>query len=278
MRVYRWLFIESLPSAVYTHGNLLRKTGRACIPVMQTTPGFGFTMQKHYQLVTIDEVQKDEEQILEILSADRAGIRLLNYYRELPVSFDASILFSDRGVVEMKVHHLQAAAMMMQKEVFIKCKGLPYDVVANVMKIRKNSQSAFLTSFHYAIITAERRVCVRVRVSEKFDATFHFNNQLIQGNIEDISFSGLSISTQNGISLEENSTGTVTIALPTTMLELSGTLLKVNHNDTSTKFIIELEMDNKIEKCISQFMFAQQSVIIRELKDLFDSGPDTIIV
>jgi len=245
---------------------------------MQTAPGLGLAMQKHYQLVTIDEVHKDEETILEILSTNSTGIRLLNYYRELPVSFDASIVFSDRGVIEMKIHDLQAAAMMMQKEVFIKCKGLPYDVVAKVMKIRKNTHSAFLTSFHYAIIPAERRVCVRVRVSEKFDATFHFDNQLIQGSIEDISFSGLSISTPKGNSLEENSTGKVIIALPTAMIELTGKLLKVNQDNSTAKFIIELEMDKKSEQCISQFMFAQQSVIIRELKDLFHSGPDTIIV
>jgi hypothetical protein len=235
-------------------------------------------MPKHYQLVTVKDIQTDEEAILEILSANRNGIRLLNYYRELPVSFDGAIEFSDRGVVEMKIHDLQAAAMMIQKEVFIKCKGLPHDVVAKVMKIRKNTRSAFLTSFHYVVITAERRVCIRVRVSEKFDAAFHFQNQLVQGSIEDISFSGLSISTPKGISLEENSTGTVTIALPTTMLELSGKLLKVNQDDSSAKFIIELEMDNKSEQCISQFIFAQQSVIIRELKDLYSSGPDLIIV
>lgn len=235
-------------------------------------------MPKHYQLVTIEDIQKDEESILEILSTGRNNIKLLNYYRELPVSFDASIEFIDRGVAGMKVHDLQAAAMMIQKEVFIKCKGLPYDVIAKVMKIRKNTGSAFLTSFHYVIITAERRVCVRVRVCDKVDATFHFNNRLIQGRIEDISFSGLSITAPKGITLDENSTGTVHIALPSTMLELTGKLLKVNQDDSTSKFIIELEMDNKSEQCISQFIFAQQSVIIRELKDLFSSGPDTIIV
>ncbi|MDD2337776.1 MAG: PilZ domain-containing protein [Geobacteraceae bacterium] len=235
-------------------------------------------MPKHYQLVTIEDIQKDEEAILEILSAGRNSIKLLNYYRELPVSFDASIEFSDRGVVGMNIHDLQAAAMMIEKEVFIKCKGLPYDVIAKVMKIRKNTGSAFLTSFHYVIITAERRVCVRVRVSDKVDATFHFNNRLIQGRIEDISFSGLSITAPKGITLDENSTGTVHIALPSTMLELTGKLLKVNQDDSTSKFIIELEMDNKSEQCISQFIFAQQSVIIRELKDLFNNGPDTIIL
>lgn len=235
-------------------------------------------MPKHYQLVTVDDIQKDEEAILEILSAGRNSIKLLNYYRELPVSFDGSVEFSDRGVVEMNVHDLQAAAMMIEKEVFIKCKGLPYDVVAKVMRIRKNSRSAFLSNFHYVIITAERRVCVRVRLAEKFDATFHFNDRLIQGQIEDISFSGLSLKAPGDISLEENSTGTVQIALPSTMLELSGKLLKVNQDNSSSRFIIELEMDNKSEQYISQFIFSQQSGIIRELKELYSSGPDTIIV
>ncbi len=235
-------------------------------------------MQKHYQLITVDDIRKDEDSILEALSATEKDIKLLNYYKELPVSFDATIKHNDRGVVEMNIHELQAAAMMIEKEVFIKCDSLPHDVIAKVLKIHKLSGSALLANFHYVVITAERRVCVRVRVSEKFDATFRYNNRLVNGLIEDISFSGLSISAPKGMSLEENSKGMVSIALSSTRLDLSGKLLKVDQGDSSTRFIIELEMDRKSERHISQFIFAQQSKIIRELKELYTTGPDTILL
>ncbi|HOP40929.1 MAG TPA: PilZ domain-containing protein [Geobacteraceae bacterium] len=235
-------------------------------------------MQRHYQLVTVETIQKDEETILEFLSSAGNDIRLLNYYRELPVSFDASVVHCDRGVVEINIHDLQAAAMMGQKDVFIKCKVLPHDVIAKVMKIRKPSKTALLTDFHYIIISAERRVCVRVRVSEHYEVTFRHENRLIHGVIEDISFSGLSFSTPKEVALEENIEGLVSISLSDIVLELRGKILKASHNASSANFVIELELDGKSEKLISQFIFAQQSQIIRELKELYDSGPDTILL
>lgn len=235
-------------------------------------------MQRHYQLVTVDSVQNDEETILDFLSTRASDIKLLNYFRELPVSFDATLVHSERGIVEARIHDLQAAAMIGQKEVFVKCKGLPHDVIAKVMKIRKTSNTALLTNFHYIIITAERRICVRVRVSEHHEVTFQYENQMIHGVIEDISFSGLSFSTPRKVDLEENIEGLVTITLLDTVLELHGKILKASHNSSSAKFVIELELDSKNEKLISQFIFAQQSQIIRELKELYDSAPDTILL
>ena len=51
-------------------------------------------MQKHYHVVTVEDLQKDEAAIFGVLSAIGDGrlsndIKLLNYYRELPVSFEA---------------------------------------------------------------------------------------------------------------------------------------------------------------------------------------------
>jgi len=87
-------------------------------------------MQQHFQLVTVDDLQQDESAILGVLSAIRDGrlpndIKLLNYYRELPVSFEASIECLERGVVDMRVHDRQAAAMLIEKETFIKATTWP---------------------------------------------------------------------------------------------------------------------------------------------------------
>jgi len=68
----------------------------------------------------------------------------------------------------------------------------------------------------------------------------------------------------------------VSISLPGARLEVSGKLLKVDEDDASAKHIIELEVDNRSERVISQFIFSQQSRIIRELKDLFSAGPDNL--
>jgi c-di-GMP-binding flagellar brake protein YcgR len=236
-------------------------------------------MHKHYQLLNVNDLKHDESSILEILASIRdkrlrSDIRLLNYYRELPIYFDAVIEGLDRGSVEMRVHDLQAAAMMLEKETFIKSDHLSHDVIAKVLKVEKDRNVAILGSFQYVLITAERRLNVRVKVSEKYDATFHNKAQLIHGHIEDISFGGISISTPKGSIMEENSKGVVNISLPNTKLEAHGKLIKINESESAKSYVIELEVDSRSERLISQFIFSQQSKIIRELKDFYSRGPN----
>lgn len=240
-------------------------------------------MRKHYQLLTVHDLRKDETDILEVLSAMGDGrlsndIRLLNYYRELPVSFDASIEYLERGVADVRVHELQAAAMMIEKETFIKSRHLEHDVVAKVIRIKKDRHLAVLGYFQYAQITAERRFNVRVQVSEKHEAAFCHGQHPVRGWIEDISYGGVSISVPGETAIEENVTGALSIFLPNATLELNGKLLKVEQGESFTRFVITLELDGKSEQIVSQFIFSQQGRIIRELKNLYLAGPDNIVL
>jgi hypothetical protein len=230
-----------------------------------------------YQLLVVEDVHKDEESIIEVLSAIRSkrlpnDIRLLNYYKELPVNFRATIEVVDRGVVEMAVHELQAASMLLEKSTFIKSTHLPHTVIAKLLKVKKATNLVFLTNFSYVQIPAERRMYVRVRLSDKLDAAFHNNQELVRGLIEDISFGGLSINAPHGSVLEKNLKGTISIWLPETRLEVSGKLLKTHDDESTRKYVFELELDTKSERLMSQFIFKQQSRIIRELKDLYTIG------
>lgn len=101
--------------------------------------------------------------------------------------------------------------------------------------------------------------------------------QLIRGQIEDISFGGISIAAPKGSVMEENVTDMVSISLPNARLAVSGKLLKVAEVDSTTKHIIEPEVDNSSERVITPFIFSRQSRIIRELKDLFTEGPNNLI-
>jgi len=227
-------------------------------------------MLEHCKLLTVEDVHKDEAAIISVLSAImdnklQNDIKFLNYYRELPVSFAASVVAVDRGVVEMKVHEMQIASMLVQKATFIRSIHFPHGVIANVLRIRKQRCLAYLTQFSYARIHADQRIYVRVKVSDKIDAAFHNEQHLVRGRIEDISFSGVAIKTPKGSILEENIKGMVSICLPDAKLEVPGKLLKKQGEDV---YVFELEIDTKSEKIISQFIFQQQSQIIRELKDL----------
>lgn len=226
-----------------------------------------------YQLLTVKDVQKDEAAIIDVLSAIMANelsndLVLLNYYKEMPVSFSATIERIDRGVVDMMVHRLQVVAMWMQMMTFIKSKHLPYCVIAKVLKVGREERLALLTQFSYVHIPSEQRMYVRVKVLERVEAVFWNAKQEVRGTIGDISYGGVAILATQGRYMRENTKGMVTLCLPTAKLELPGTLLRVNEQHPLQIYIIKLEIDPKSEKIISRFIFHEQIGILRELKDM----------
>jgi hypothetical protein len=227
-------------------------------------------MLEHCKLLTIEDVHKDEASIISVLSAIMDlrlpnDIKLLNFYRELPVSFGASIESIDRGVVQMKVHEMQVASMLIQKGTFIRSSHLPHCVIAKVLRLRRHNCLAYLTQFSYARIQADQRIYVRVKVAARIDAAFQNEQHLLRGRIEDISFCGVAIKAPKECILEECVEGTVTLWLPDVKLDLPAKLLK---KQVEGVYVFKLEVDARSEKILSQFIFQQQSQIIRELKDI----------
>ncbi len=235
--------------------------------------GFKNYQASPYQLLTVRDVQRDEAAIIEVLSAIMAGelsndMILLNYYKELPVSFGAEIDRIERGVVDMKVHKVQLIAMLLQQMTFIKSEHLPYCVIAKVLKVKKAGNLALLTQFAYVHIPSEQRMYVRVTVLDKVEAFFRSELQEVSGTIVDISYGGVAILASGDSDLRENAKGLATLCLPDTTLEVPGTLLRIEGHYSSRKYVIRLEMDEKSEKVVSRFIFHEQIGILRELKDM----------
>lgn len=118
----------------------------------------------YYKLVTLEDGQKDSDAIVRVFKEIHEGLlpcdlKLLNYYREVPVSFNATItgVMDDR--IDMNVHQNQAVVMKHAKQCLIKCEYFPkglgvhsYVAMTNVMSGR-----TILTRFAYAQIAAEKR-------------------------------------------------------------------------------------------------------------------------
>ncbi len=228
-----------------------------------------------YQLLTVKDVQRDEAAIVEVFSAIMAeelanDLVLLNYYKELPVSFGATIERIDRGVVDVMVHKLQLVSMLQQKMTFIKSRHLPYCVIAKVLKAKKANNVAMLTQFSYVHIPSEQRMYVRVTVLDRIAAAFRSEQQEVKGTIADVSYGGVAILAPQENVMKENARGIATLYLPTGTLEIPGTLLRVDEQQAVKKFVIRLAMDAKSEKMISKFIFEEQIGILRELKDMCD--------
>lgn len=226
-----------------------------------------------YQLLTVKDPQKDEAAIIEVLSAIMADelsndLVLLNYYKEIPVSFGATIERIEGGVVDVMVHKLQIVAMLMQKMTFIKSKHLSHCVIAKVLKVKREERVALLTQFSYVNIQSEQRMYVRVTVVGKVEAVFISDKQEVRGTIRDISYGGVAILAPKGSDIKENAMGMVTLYLPAATLDLPGTFLRSDEQHPLQKYIIKLDTDPRSEKVISHFIFQEQIGILRELKDM----------
>jgi hypothetical protein len=229
-------------------------------------------MNNYYNLLPSTDVRKDEESIFEVLSAIKDDkiendLKLLNYYREVPINFGASVDSIERGMVEMTVHQLQAALMGQQKETLIRSGHFSHDVIAKVSKAESEKRFAFLTSFSYIQILSDRRKHIRVEVTENIEVFFRSNNLELQGKLQDISLGGLAITAPEKERLDENIKGKVSFSLKGNRIEIPGVLLRILEDPPHKRLVFQNTPDSKSEEVISHFVFQTQSEIIRELKE-----------
>ncbi|MBJ6726475.1 PilZ domain-containing protein [Geomesophilobacter sediminis] len=228
-------------------------------------------MLEYYQIFNVDTVQKDEAAIIQVLMDIKNkklsnDLTLLNYFKEIPINFPAQVDFVDRDLAELTVHPSQAVAMIDQKMTFLKSSHLPHDVVAKVQKVRPEAKQAVVSRFSYAQIRSERRESVRVKVVGDHDVFFRGDSFSFGGRLRDISLSGLSFVTAECPEVDEEIEGEASIAVSGSLVDVPAKLLRVLEDDDGKKYILRLNPTTRIENIIGQFIFQQQSEIIKELR------------
>ncbi len=232
----------------------------------------GARMHNYYRPLTGDDFRKDESSIIGVLENIKNrklsnDLQLLNYYKEVPINFAAEINLIDQGLLELSVHQLQAISMQHQKITILRSEHFAHDVLAKVMKVNKDKGLAFLTHFSYAQILTDRRKHVRVKISQPMEASIHLSTKTVKGTINDISISGIAIQAPKDSDIEENLASRISLILSGTKFDVPGKVLRVHNNESSREIAIQMEVDGKNERALSQFIFQTQNEIIREMKD-----------
>ena len=231
-------------------------------------------MRNTYQIVTHTNGKEDQAAILAILMEIKSGkkkndLKLLNYYHEIPVSYSATIDLIDRDCIEVTLHQAQAAVLGLQKQTILKSEHFPDELSVHsyVEYINVRNCMAVLGRFAYASVRAERRNAVRVNIGILINAEFIADELSISGQLEDISLTGLAISTFSPIPVGINNEGVINIVLMGKSLAIKAALLRSKELDNSHLHMFSIELDSKMEITVSQFIYSRQVEIIRELKD-----------
>jgi hypothetical protein len=229
-------------------------------------------MNDIYQRIQLAGEKEDSAQIIATLAAIKAGrlkndLKLLNFFREIPVSYGASVETVEESFAELNVHQIQAVVISFEKVTVLKSSHFPKDVIANVSYVNVEKSRIVLSSFCYALVRADRRMSVRVELSEPIYASFTSQGATTGGRLHDMSLTGISIDLVEdpGIPLSEK--GELAVTLPIGTISVPASVLKIKTVGNGYRLVFEIEATRATELSISQFIFRRQVEIIKELKD-----------
>jgi hypothetical protein len=232
----------------------------------------GGLMNDMYQRIQLAGEQQDSAKIVAVLADIKAGrlkndLKLLNFFQEIPVSYAASVESIEESFAELRVHQVQAVVISVEKVTILKSSHFPRDVISNVSYVNIEKSLIVLSSFSYALVRADRRMSVRVELSEQIQASFTCQGTTTSGLLHDMSLTGISITLEQnpGISLSQK--GELTVKLPQGTIKVPASLLKIANLEDGCRLIFEIEATRATENNISQYIFKRQVEIIKELKE-----------
>jgi hypothetical protein len=229
-------------------------------------------MNDIYQRIQVAGETEDCRQILGILAEIQSGqlandLKLVNYFREIPVSYRADILTLEPDSAELAVHQLQAVVIQLEKVTVLKSRHFQRDVIANVNYVNVEKSRIVLSSFSYALVRADRRMSVRVELSDSILATFNAEDVSVCGKLHDMSLTGVSIAVPEDPALPLSQAGELSVHLPSGTITVPASLLKTKQLASGCRLIFEIELTRITELNVSQYIFKRQVEIIKELKD-----------
>lgn len=201
----------------------------------------------------------------------------LNYYKEIPVSYDATLLSVENEMAEFDVHEYQAKVINIERRALIYSHAKsPFreDMIGEAFYVNSIKKRVVLCRFAYAHIRSDMRRFVRVLLDHPVEADLIFDGDILKGNIKDISLGGASMSTMSRDLLEPGLDINLFIKLPDlnndTIVEvgMSASIVRVLGDRAPFNCIIEFHPEKHSQQQISYYINQRQVEIIKELKDI----------
>ena len=234
-------------------------------------------MQRYFDRVIRGTDHEDNLVIIQFLKG-MIGQRFtfLNYYKEIPVSYDATLLSVENEMAEFEVHDYQAKVITMERRALIyshEKSPVKEDLVAEAFYVNAAKKRVILCKFGYARISSDRRRFVRVLLDIKVEADLIFEGGINSGIIKDISLGGAAMSITSCDQLASGMAATMFIKLPDSQtgaineVGLSATIVKIEGTEAPFICYVEFHPEKQSQQQISYFINQRQVEIIKELKE-----------
>jgi hypothetical protein len=218
---------------------------------------------------------EDQEEIISILkkAPSNTVLKLINYFKGMPVSYSATINSVDRNNVDLDIQGEQAFTVEHCRSVFIRSPLFKHDVFAQAQYVNIKKRAATLTKLSYVEIVAEKRNFIRVKPEPSPDALVETPQGIIEGSLFDISLTGINISTEILCTLERGIEAKIKSKFKnmeqdlTIDLNVTAQLVAMKDDTKPYSLIFTFNPGKELERQLSQYVFKRQIEIIREIKD-----------
>lgn len=200
----------------------------------------------------------------------------LNYYKEIPVSYDAKLVNVDNEMAEFEVHEYQAKVIAMEHKALIRShEKLSFrdDMMGEAFYVNIARKRVILCNFAYAKIRSDMRRYVRVVLDRPLDAELIVEDDILKGSIRDISLGGVSISVMSKEQLSQGLDINMFLKLPDISsgsiqdVGVTAKVIKVAGDDAPYTCFMEFYPEKHSQQQISYYINQRQVEIIKELKE-----------
>lgn len=201
----------------------------------------------------------------------------LNYYKEIPVSYDATLVNVENEMAEFELHEYQAKIISMDRKSLIHAhpeSPFKEDILGEAFYINALKKKVILCKFEYAKIRSDMRRFVRVQLDRPVEADLILENDIIKGNVKDISLGGASMHLASCDRLSPGKELNLFLKLPDisngTINEvgMSATIIKLDGVEAPFTCILEFHPEKHSQQQVSYYINQRQVEIIKELKEL----------
>ena len=201
----------------------------------------------------------------------------LNYYKEIPVSYDATLVAVENEMAEFEVHEYQAKVVNIEKRALIYCpEKSPFadDIFGDAFYVNIARKKIILCKFSYAKIRSDMRRYVRVVLDKPLEIDLVIESKPIDASIIDISLGGAAIKVMNidllipglavspCLKLADHGTGRIT------EVDLNATVVRIVGDTAPFICLLEFHPEKNSQQQIAYFINQRQVEIIKELKEL----------
>ena len=204
-------------------------------------------------------------------------LTFLNYYKEIPVSYDATLTNVENDMIEFEVHEYQAKALSIERKTLIlshEKSSFRDDIVAEAFYVNIAKKKVILCKFGYAKIHSEMRRFVRVKLDRQVEIDLVLEKSLLKGHLNDLSLGGAAVSITSSDAIVAGLEINIILRLMDMVngkdikIDLMAKVIKIIGEEAPFICLLEFRPEKYSQQQISYYINQRQVEIIKELKEL----------